>query len=141
MGLLICFEAIFPDLSREAARKGANILINITNDAWFGMTSAPHQHLSMAAFRAVENKLPLIRAANTGISAFITPYGEVLDRSELFAREVLTTSLQIHGPQLTIYARVGDIFAIGCLLALLVGGVILIWEVKTSKSTSGRIRP
>jgi len=132
MGILICFEAIFPELSREAARKGANVLINITNDAWFGMTSAPHQHLSMAVFRAVENKMPLIRAANTGFSTFVTPHGEILDRSELFEEAVLAASLPIHEPRLTVYARIGDLFALSCLLLVLLGGAVLGWQWKSS---------
>jgi apolipoprotein N-acyltransferase len=138
MGLLICYEAIFPELSREAVKNGANILINITNDAWFGMTSAPHQHLSMSIFRAVENKIPLVRAANTGISAFITPYGAVIDRTQLFETQVLTATLQVHEPELTVYARVGDLFAIGCLLGSLVGGWILIRQVKMGFAASAR---
>ena len=72
-GVLICYEAIFPFLARELGGHGATVLVNITNDAWFGRTSAPRQHLAMAVLRAVENRVPLIRAANTGISAFVLP--------------------------------------------------------------------
>ena len=74
----ICYEAIFPDLVRDFAARGAELLVNITNDAWYGRTSAPHQHLAMAAFRAVENGKYLVRAANTGISAVVDPRGRVL---------------------------------------------------------------
>ena len=108
-GTLICFEGIFPELSRSQVNNGANILINVTNDAWYGMTSAPHQHLCMAIFRAVENKRWLIRSANTGISAFVDPYGRVAKKGSLFDEEVLTQEIQTI-PSLTIYNQYGDFF-------------------------------
>ncbi len=116
-GVIICFEAIFPELARVHARGGATILVNITNDAWFGMSSAPHQHLSMAAFRAVENKRPLVRAANTGISAFIDAHGKIVLRGPLFTQEALKASVNITKSPLTFYTRFGDLFAY-LLLAL-----------------------
>jgi apolipoprotein N-acyltransferase len=110
-GILICFEAIFPELARLQVREGTDILINLTNDAWFGMTSAPYQHLSMAIFRAVENGRPVIRAANTGFSAFISPQGKVITRSGLFAEEILKHELELDGSKMKIYTRYGDFFA------------------------------
>ena len=98
---------IFPELARAHARKGANILVNLTNDAWFGMTSAPYQHLSMAVLRSVENRLPTVRAANTGFSAFITPWGEILGQSDLFTEAVLRRPVDTSGSGLTFYARYG----------------------------------
>lgn len=80
--VLICFEDVFPHLARRFVANGAEFLIVITNDAWFGETSAPHQHLQASIFRAVENGIPVIRAANTGISGFISAKGEVLGRVE-----------------------------------------------------------
>jgi len=112
IGILICFEAIFPELARDHAMKGANILVNITNDAWFGKTSAPYQHLAMAVFRAVENRRPMIRAANTGFSAFIEPQGKIIARSGLFTEETLKISLDISKHPLTFYTRFGDLFAL-----------------------------
>lgn len=111
-GILICFEVVFPELARTLTREGANLLVNITNDAWFGMTSAPYQHLSMAVFRAVENRRPMIRAANTGFSAFIGPEGTILARSSLYTEEVLKRALSLPGPSLTFYTRFGDLFAL-----------------------------
>ncbi|OPX20909.1 MAG: apolipoprotein N-acyltransferase [Desulfobacca sp. 4484_104] len=125
IGTLICFESIFPELSRAMAQNGANLLVNITNDAWFGTTSAPYQHLSMAVLRAVENRLSLARAANTGISAFINPEGQIIWRSDLFVptAEVMTIPL---GPGGSFYSRFGNLFAFLCLglvgLGLLAGG-------------------
>lgn len=117
VGVLICFEAIFPELAGALARDGANILVNITNDAWFGRTSAPYQHLSMAVFRAIETHRPMIRAANTGFSAFITPTGVIQGKSDLFAEAVLKGSITLGDSPLTFYSRFGDIFA-GILVIL-----------------------
>ncbi|UCG79569.1 MAG: apolipoprotein N-acyltransferase, partial [Desulfobacterales bacterium] len=121
IGVLICFEAIFPELARSMVKNGAQLLINITNDAWFGRSSAPYQHLSMVVFRAVENHLAVARAANTGISAFVDPVGRLLDETPLFEEAIRTRSLPVMNHE-SFYARYGDIFAIGCILISL-----LIW--------------
>ncbi|MFH1487306.1 MAG: apolipoprotein N-acyltransferase [Pseudomonadota bacterium] len=110
-GILICFEVIFPELARTHVRKGAAILVNLTNDAWFGKTSAPYQHLSMAVFRAVENRRPLIRAANTGISAFISKEGKMISRGEIFQEQVLREEIVTSVPPPGFYTKYGDIFA------------------------------
>ncbi len=111
-GALICFEVIFPELAAKQARIGAKILVNLTNDAWFGMTSAPFQHLSMAVFRAVENRKPLVRAANTGISVFIDPSGKILSQGNLFREDILMEEMDGFDLPLPFYARHGDIFAL-----------------------------
>jgi apolipoprotein N-acyltransferase len=115
IGVQICFEIIFPHLSRAMVKNGADILINITNDAWFAKTSAPYQHFSMAVFRAVENRRSLVRAANTGISGFVDPLGRVLDQSALFKDAVLTENIPIIHEK-SLYTRFGDFFAIACVL-------------------------
>jgi len=115
VGVLICFEAIFPELTRSMVQNGAQLLINITNDAWFGNSSAPYQHLSMVVFRAVESHLAVARAANTGISAFVDPVGRLLDETPLFEEAIRTRSLPVMNHK-SFYVRHGDIFAIGCLL-------------------------
>ncbi|MFC1891377.1 apolipoprotein N-acyltransferase [Thermodesulfobacteriota bacterium] len=109
-GVLICYEAIFPELSRIQVQKGSEILVNVTNDAWFGMTSAPYHHLAMTVFRAVENKRHLIRSANTGFSAFIRPDGSMISHGGLFTEEVLMHEVKISNLSLTFYSRYGDIF-------------------------------
>jgi apolipoprotein N-acyltransferase len=114
LGVTICYEAIFPDLLREFSVRGADLLVNITNDGWYGRTSAPHQHFAMAVFRAVENGKYLVRAANTGITAVVDPRGRVLERTELFERRALVREVPIV-PGLTFYARHGDVFAWTCL--------------------------
>lgn len=126
IGSLICFEAIFPDISRKLAIKGAELLVNLTNDAWFGRTSAPYQHLSMAVFRCVENGLPMVRAANTGISAFILANGKIVNKSELFVRGTLQREIQLKQKK-TFYSQLGDIFAI---LIIIITISKLLWIVK-----------
>ena len=120
LGVLICFEAIFPELARDLSKEGANLLVNITNDAWFGPTSAPYQHLSMAVFRSVETGLPMVRAANTGFSAFIGSDGAILSQSNLFMEAVLGGSIPVSPATPTFYARVGDLFAGGLVLISLI---------------------
>ena len=110
----ICYEAIFPDLVREFAARGAQLLVNITNDGWYGRTSAPYQHFAMAKLRAVENERCLVRAANTGITAVVDPHGRVLERTELFERTVLVREVPLLAGS-TFYTRHGDLFAWTCL--------------------------
>jgi apolipoprotein N-acyltransferase len=115
-GTLICYEIIFPDLVRRFAKNGAEFLVNITNDAWFGRTAAPYQHLSMVVLRAVENRRFVARAANTGISAIIAASGSIVQQSKLFTPAALTGTI-LKENELTFYSRFGDIFAMLCLLA------------------------
>lgn len=82
-GVLICYESIYPRLSRHYRREGADLLVNITNDAWFGRTSAPYQHHAHLPLRAVENRVGIVRSANTGISGYIDPLGRVREATEL----------------------------------------------------------
>lgn len=115
-GVLICFEILFPHISSGFVKNGADILTATTNDAWFGHTSAPLQHFSMAVFRAVENRRSVARAANTGISGFIDPEGKILETTPLFTDKVITRQI----PALTLisfYTRYGDIFAFSAMVA------------------------
>jgi apolipoprotein N-acyltransferase len=112
---VICFEIIFPDLVRRFVGQGATVMTTITNDAWFGRTSAPFQHFSMAVFRAVENRVPVARAANTGVSGFIDAKGRILEASSIFTEAVMTRSL-VPGSTRTFYTRSGDVFAWLCVL-------------------------
>jgi len=92
-GVLICYEGIFPELARARVRDGATVLVNISNDAWFGRTSAPEQHLHATLLRAAELGRPLARATNTGVSAFVDAHGRIISRTRLFATGALTGSL------------------------------------------------
>ncbi len=114
LGVMICFEVVFPDLTRRAALGGATLMAAITNDAWFGHSAAPYQHLEMVAFRAVENRLPFARAANTGISGFIDATGRIFDTSDLFVPAARTASL-VPRTRTTFYTRHGDVFAWLCV--------------------------
>jgi apolipoprotein N-acyltransferase len=112
----ICYEIIFPNLIRRFVDRGAVIITTITNDAWFGRTAAPYQHFSMAVFRAVENRVPVARAANTGVSGFIDAKGRIFDTSAIFTKAYLTRTLSLGGDK-TFYTRYGDVFSYLCLLA------------------------
>jgi apolipoprotein N-acyltransferase len=121
-GVVICFEIIFPDLCRQFVKKGANFLVTITNDAWFGRTSAPYQHFNQAVFRAVENRVFVARAANTGISGFIDPKGKILKQGEIFKQEAINGTIRLMRER-TFYTEYGDVFAWICsaVSILLVG--------------------
>jgi apolipoprotein N-acyltransferase len=123
---MICYEVIFPAEVREFTRVGAEFLVNVTNDAWFGRSGAPYQHLAMAAMRAVENGSYLVRAANTGVSAVIAPTGAILTQTPLFVEtDVIGTIHRRTGE--TPYTRYGDVLAWGCLIFLAGYGVALLW--------------
>ncbi|MDH4228014.1 MAG: apolipoprotein N-acyltransferase [Deltaproteobacteria bacterium] len=110
IGTLICYEAVFPEISAAFTRHGANVLVNLTNDGWFGNTSAPYQHLDMTRFRAIENRVYLLRSANTGISAVIDPAGRIVGRTELFKETNLTLPFRVRPEGRTFFSRFGMLF-------------------------------
>lgn len=114
-GVLICYESIFPDLARKQARAGANIMVNLTNDAWYGRSSAPWQSFAMSVLRAVETRRSLVRAANTGISGFVDPQGNILKASPIFEPLVMTEYVAIV-EQNTFFAKFGFLFGPFCLV-------------------------
>jgi apolipoprotein N-acyltransferase len=113
---LICYEDIIPSFSRRFVSKGANLLVNITNDAWFGKSFEPYQHLSFSIPSAVETKRFLIRATNTGISAIVDPVGRVVAKTEVFERTTLNGKVGIIDGDKTLYTKIGDVFPWGCLV-------------------------
>jgi apolipoprotein N-acyltransferase len=123
----ICYEIVFPGLVRQSIVKGSQLLTTITNDAWYGYSSAPYQHFEHASMRAIEQGRYLARAANTGISGIVDPYGRVVRQSEIFKREVMLGEVRMLQVA-TIYGRIGDLFAYTCaaltLAALLFSGGI-----------------
>ncbi|MEJ2200431.1 MAG: apolipoprotein N-acyltransferase [Desulfuromonadaceae bacterium] len=120
LGVLVCFEAIFPELARDFVQQGSTLLVNLTNDAWFGRSSAPYQHLAMVRFRAIENRIWIARAANTGISALIAPTGDVTGQTTIFQTGFLSGRVQ-PGARPTWYNRSGDLLPAGCVLLTLLG--------------------
>ena len=121
-GVFICYESIFPAITRQLTQMGATFLINTTNDAWFGLSAAPHQHFAMAVVRAVETGRPVVRAANTGISGLIGPTGEVVARTGLFATQAIRVELKPQ-TQLSPYTRYGDVLLVLAALFLAAVGL------------------
>jgi len=136
-GVAICFEVIFPDLVRRMAKEGANFLVTVTNDAWFGDSAAPYQHFGMVVFRAVENHLAFARAANTGISGFIGPDGRILTQTSIFSEQAVTRSLPLRHT-MTFYTQFGDVFSWICVIltGILMIGIRLQTRPSVKHSTS-----
>jgi apolipoprotein N-acyltransferase len=106
----ICYEVIFPELAREAVLRGSELLTTITNDAWYGHTSAPYQHFALASMRAIEEGRYLVRAANTGISGAVDPYGRVVEKSAIFEQTGMVVEVRFLQDR-TLYSRIGDVAA------------------------------
>lgn len=125
VGSFICSEAAWPEIPRKLTANGATLLIEVTNDGWFGPTAAAQQHLWHAIFRAAENDRPLIRVTNNGISAYITGGGLVVDHTWLGESAVRywTIPSSPGRPRATVYTRLGDLFAIGCAM---LGGIAVL---------------
>ncbi|OGD19524.1 MAG: apolipoprotein N-acyltransferase [Candidatus Aminicenantes bacterium RBG_13_64_14] len=137
-GSPICYEVIFPGLVRKFVRGGADFLVTITNDGWYGKSSAPYQHWAQAVVRAVENRRYLARAATTGISGFIDPYGHIVSSTGLMTRTVLTETIYPAARQ-SLYTRAGDVLpAAGLTLFLL---SLILAMVKKAKERKKHGRP
>jgi apolipoprotein N-acyltransferase len=126
----ICYEVVYPNLIRRFVLGGAQLLTTITNDAWYGSSSAPYQHFDQAAMRAIEQGRYLARSANTGISGIVDPYGRVLQRSALFEQVVLVGDVRLLSG-LTFYARFGDAFAFACVALTLISLIVALTARET----------
>ena len=127
IGTVICYELIFPELVRKFVREGAELMSTVTNDAWFGTTSAPYQHFVNMIFRAVENRVYFFRSANTGVSGVVDPAGRIIAQSQIFKIETISSQVRL-GPigGISIYTRFGAWFAWLCLfLTALLVAIIL----------------
>jgi apolipoprotein N-acyltransferase len=119
LSMAICYEIIFGYQARGAVRAGSQLLTTITNDAWYGESSAPWQHFDQASARAIELGRYLVRAANTGISGVVDPYGRVVARRGLFETGILVQDVELL-ETCTLYCRIGDSFAWACLAVSLI---------------------
>jgi apolipoprotein N-acyltransferase len=126
VGILICYESIFPQLSRDYAEQGTSVLLNITNDAWFQRSNAPYQHFAHLSLRAIENRKPVVRAANTGISGWIDPLGRVRAETPIFVPRSATYTVEVTTTR-TLYTRLGDWVGALCLVVTL-GLLLVSWR-------------
>lgn len=134
-GVLICFESIFPDIAQRTTAAGANLLVNLTNDAWYGYSSAPYQSWAMTVFRAVENRRSLVRAANTGISGFVQPTGLISSASPIFVQAAWQESVPLMTEQ-TVFTQYGHWFGHVCLALI---PFLLLWGwIEQRRQQGGR---
>jgi apolipoprotein N-acyltransferase len=119
----ICYEVVYPSLVRQAVQAGSELLTTITNDAWYGHSSAPYQHFALASMRAIEQGRYLARAANTGISGVVDPYGRIVRQSGIFEQVLLVEQVRFLTGR-TIYSRIGDVIAYVAIAIVAIGLVI-----------------
>ncbi len=134
-GVVICYESAFEDLPRKYRAEGADFLVNVTNDVWFGRTSAPRQHASHLVLRAIETRMGIARAANSGISEFVDPFGRASDASALGQQAVVTGRLRTSDVT-TLYVRWGDWVGMLVVLAMLGFSVVLVLNWWQARSTN-----
>lgn len=127
ISVVICYEVIFPDLVREFVAHGATVMTTITNDAWFGDSSAPYQHFAMVVFRAVENRVAFARSANTGISGLIDPSGRIVHATPIFTEQAARGRIPLR-TTLTFYTQYGDVFAYACVIITALLGIAADWR-------------
>ena len=123
IGVLICYEGAFPYITIDTVRAGAQVLVNLTNDAWYDRTSAPFQHFAFYIFRAIETDRYVLRAANTGISAIVDPKGRIDAKTSIFTEEILKGLFAMKNTK-TFYVRYGDYFILIALLVLVVAAMV-----------------
>lgn len=124
---LICYEALFPEFVIESAQKGSQLILNITNDSWFGNWGEPQLHLALTAFRSIETRLPMLRVTNTGISALILPDGEITNPTDIGVQQILNVEIPLNRPTPTLIKSWGNWFGwLSCALGLL--GLMAVWK-------------
>lgn len=140
LSVAVCYEVVFPWHGRLAAQAGSGLLTTITNDAWYGTTSAPYQHFEQARVRAIETGRYLVRAANTGISGIVDPYGRVLARTPLFETRTLVADVRWQQTS-TVYLRIGNSFVYACLLVTALTLILIVRpRLSSPRQPRGAIR-
>jgi apolipoprotein N-acyltransferase len=140
--VVICFENSFPHRVRELARHGVDFMVQLTNDGWFGRTAQPHQDLAIAVFRAIENGATLVRGTNTGISCFIDPWGRISGMvrapwgETVFVRGTSVESISVVAHD-TFYKKYGDVWVLGCFVALALVFAVCIYRQRVESRTDG----
>src|SRR5262249_4505959 len=134
VGTFICYEAAYPNLVRQFPLNGATLLVNVSNDAWFGNTAGARQHLMHAMMRAIENDRDLLRVTNAGISALVTADGRVVDPLPMFTPGAQVWQARTRRDR-TFYTRRGDWFAVGCAILT---AIILVAGFTNSLRRSGQ---
>src|SRR6185503_21296479 len=128
----ICYEVVYPSLIREAVAEGSQLLTTITNDAWYGQSSAPYQHFALASMRAIEEGRYIARSANTGISGVVDPYGRVVQASAIFEQVGLVVEVRLLSGR-TIYSQIGDVIAyVGMALTMI---ALVVVRARTSTAS------
>ena len=132
IGVFICFESIFPDISRQLCKQGARVLVNMSNDAWFKTWSTPEQHLQFACFRAIETRRWVVRAVNHGISAVIDPQGKVVERLELLKEGMIVCDIK-KIDYLSFYVRHGPVAALMWAAASIIAALTMLYAGAKAK--------
>jgi apolipoprotein N-acyltransferase len=120
----ICYEVVYPSLIRQAVQAGSELVTTITNDAWYGNSSAPYQHFQLASMRAIEQGRYMVRAANTGISGIVDPYGRVVQQSAIFEQSALVEQVRFLTIR-TVYSKIGDVVAYAAMAVIAAGLIAL----------------
>ena len=133
---VICYEALFPSYSIEAARKQSQLILNITNDSWFGPWGEPYMHLSLTIFRSIETRLPQLRATNTGVSALILPSGEMVRQSAVYQPEIMNVTVPVaEAAPWTLMKAWGDWFGTFAVILGLFPMAFLVWRARRPAKT------
>jgi apolipoprotein N-acyltransferase len=138
-GVVICFEVIFPELVRQFTKQGTDFMATVTNDAWYGWSSAPYQHFSMVVFRSVENRVPFIRAANTGVTGSIDATGRIVGTTELFVKTYRVQDIPLKKTQ-SFYTRYGDLFTFLCGIITLAAIIYRVRLKQNLKQKAGDVK-
>jgi apolipoprotein N-acyltransferase len=130
---LICYELIFPRYARSALHAGGEVFLNVSNDYWFGQSTEPQQHLALARMRAYETGRPILRCANTGVSALIDSRGQITHSTSVWRQETLRATLAIPKMSWTPYARWGEFMLLAFLVLICTSTLVLV-RITNSRS-------